>query len=78
MTRKDYQKAAELINAHIQAMIKRDLARAEGPLLEYEDIVLAHVHMTNLMVEFFRSDNPNFKEGEFREACPLPSPRSQG
>lgn len=62
MTKKDYQKGAELIKARTQAMIRRNL-------LDLEDIVLAHKHMTALMVEFFQSDNPNFEEGKFLEAC---------
>ena len=53
MTKKDYIKAADLINKFDQHC-------------EIKEITL---YMTNIFAKFFREDNARFDERRFRQAC---------
>jgi hypothetical protein len=55
MTRKDYVKVAEILSGYQNAMI-------DG--FWFDDLV-------NDFADFFASDNPNFKQDKFMNACGL-------
>lgn len=73
MTKKDYVKAAHLVQNWNVKVLSRTVAHSlsckKAGLGELKAMQRVSVELENSFVEFFRNDNPNFDEQLFREAC---------
>ncbi len=71
MTRKDYQRAAEIVNEQWNATgILYDVNNGKLTPEQVRAVLkLVATDMENAFVRFFQGDNPRFDEKRFREAC---------
>lgn len=71
MTRKDYTRAAALVNEHWHAMaLTRNIKNGKLSEAQSREVMkLVALQLEDTFIQFFEGDNPRFDETRFREAC---------